>query len=255
MPRKGEYIDRIGEKYISSDGYNAEIIEYFGWDNCTIQFDDGSIFKNKNYASIKNGKFKNPFTPSVCGVGFLGVGSNNCQANNEIIEIHETWSGILKRCYDKKFLVKYPTYIGCSVDEKWYNYRNFAKWFNENWKPYMDSSWNLDKDILARGNKIYSPETCCFVPQEINKLFTKRQNNRGEYPIGVSKLGNRFVSQCESDKKASRHLGVFDTPEEAFQAYKTAKEAHIKEVADKWKDKIIEECYNAMYNYKVEITD
>jgi uncharacterized iron-regulated protein len=50
-------------------------------------------------------------------------------------------------------------------------------------------------------------------------------------------------------------LGYFDTIEEAFQAYKTTKEEHIKEMANRWKDKISEECYRALYNYQVEVTD
>ena len=112
----------------------------------------------------------------------------------------------------------------------------------------------LDKDILLKGNKIYSPETCCFVPQEINNLFIKRLRGRGKYPIGVSLNKGKYFSEI-SCGNTRISLGYFDTPQEAFQAYKTAKEAYIKEVADKWRGQITEQVYEAMYNYKVEIDD
>jgi len=133
-------------------------------------------------------------------------------------------------------------------------FQNVAKWQEVNWKSWMDSSWDLDKDILKKGNKIYSPETCCFVPQEINKLLCKANSIRGKYPIGVKKSGNRFEAKLYIDNNPI-YLDTFNTPEEAFQAYKIAKEAHIKEVADKWKGKITEPTYQALYTYKVEITD
>lgn len=123
-----------------------------------------------------------------------------------------------------------------------------------NWKEYMDSSWHLDKDILIKGNKVYSPDTCCLVPQEINILFVKCNINRGDLPIGVIEINGRFSSSVSKNNKI-RHLGKFNTLEEAFESYKFAKEKHIKEVADKWRDKLDPRVYEAMYNYEVEITD
>ena len=111
--------------------------------------------------------------------------------------------------------------------------------------------WHLDKDIICKECKIYSPETCAFVPADVNSLFIKNDIKRGIYPISVRKTkSQRFTSRLNG-----KHLGTFDTPEEAFQAYKTAKEEYIKEVANKWKDLISDQVYQAMYNYQVEITD
>ncbi len=52
-----------------------------------------------------------------------------------------------------------------------------------------------------------------------------------------------------------KYLGTFNTPEEAFQEYKIAKEEYVKLLADKWKPYITEPCYKALYSYEVEITD
>lgn len=118
----------------------------------------------------------------------------------------------------------------------------------------------LDKDMLYKGNKIYSPENCIFVPSRINKLLLKRQNYRGEYPIGVNyhKRDNIFEASCSiitNNNKKKIYLGRFDNSEEAFQIYKRFKENYIKQVADEYKNKIPKNLYDAMYKYKVEITD
>ena len=133
---------------------------------------------------------------------------------------------------------------------EWHNFQVFAKWFDENYKE----GFVLDKDILLKGNKIYSPDTCVFVPREINGIFTLRQNKRGDYPIGVLKNGNKFQANIVRYNKRE-YLGTFNTPEEAFQVYKVAKEDYIRHVANKWKNQITEECYQALLNYKIEITD
>ena len=147
-----------------------------------------------------------------------------------------------------------PTYRGCLVAEEWHNFQVFAKWFHENYKPEYMQNWHLDKDILVKGNKIYSPETCCFIPVEINLLLGKSKSKRGEYPIGVIKTKNRYIAVIGHEKRKI-HIGSFLTINEAFIAYKNFKEKCIKEVADKYKDQITAKTYQALYNYKVEITD
>lgn len=242
--------NRTGEKYITYQSYIIEIIEYFSNRDVTIQFEDGLILKNKVYSDIKNGKIKNPFHPTINGKGFYGIGKYT--ANDKSYYI---WKSMLNRCYDKKRQKSHFSYKNVRVCEEWHNFQNFAKWYEENWKSeHMNSSWHLDKDILIKGNKVYSPETCCFVPSEINSLFTKNNVRRGDLPIGVQKAFSKFVVYI-SKGNIRTYLGIFDTAEEAFQAYKTAKEQYIKEIADKWKYQISPKVYEVMCNYIVEITD
>lgn len=243
--------DRVGEAYTTNEGYTIKIVKYFSARNCTIQFEDGITITNRQYIDIKRGRIKNPFHKSVFDVGYFGVGKYSWKTHTKI---YNTWIGVLERCHSNKYQEKRPTYIGCIVSEEWYNFHNFAEWADKNYNPKTMQGWHLDKDILIKDNKAYSPETCCFVPNEINVLFTKRQNYRGECPIGVSKFGDKFRADLTiSNKKV--YLGLFSTPEEAFQVYKTAKETHIKQTAEKYKNKISEKTYQALINYKVEITD
>ena len=98
----------------------------------------------------------------------------------------------------------------------------------------------IDKDILEKGNKIYSPNTCVFVNNKINSIFTKHDGIRGKYPIGVFKRENGKFSASVSINGKQHKLGIFDTAEEAFVSYKEAKEKEIKRIADLYKNQIPE---------------
>jgi len=246
--------ERTGKSYQSKNFGIIKIIEYFTSRNCTIQFEDGTILKNINYDSAIRGNVKNPNQKDICGVGYLGIGKYNKKDDKKLTT---TFQSMFSRSYNLNQQKSNKSYMGSVVCEEWHNFQNFAQWFYENYNPETMEGWQLDKDILIKGNKIYSAETCCFVPSEINVLFIKSEATRGRLPIGVNlnkRRGRKYASQVNIDGKRI-HLGLFDTPEEAFQAYKTAKEKYIKEKADKWKDKIHPKVYQALYNYQVEITD
>ncbi len=189
----------------------------------------------------------------VCKYGVNDV-AKRTHVNGVSVRSYDTWTSMLKRCYSKKVHNGQPSYIGCSVCDEWLYFSNFLKWYDEN---YIEGNY-LDKDILKKGNKIYSPETCCFVPNEINVLFTKRYAKRGKYPIGISyyKNINKFRASISVNSKQMT-IGYFDDPYDAFNAYKVSKEAQIKKIAEAYykKGRIRLNVYNAMINYKVEITD
>jgi hypothetical protein len=193
---------------------------------------------------------KNLYYPKVYGIGYEGEGNYVKTIKRKHTKVYNTWSSMLERCYSEKWHIRYTTYKDCSVDKRWYNFQVFGEWFEQN---YVDG-FVLDKDILFKGNKIYSPETCCFVPQEVNTLFIKCDKVRGKYPIGVRKKGNKFYSRMSKNKEAI-FIGSFNNSEDAFQAYKIAKESYIKEVANKYKTQITEACYKALVDYQVNIND
>lgn len=229
------------------DGSIVKIVRYKNCKDITIKFNYGFEVDTR-MTCLKKDNIKHPLQKTVYNIGYIGVGKYNTSDN---LVLYDKWSGILRRCYDKK----HPTYKDATVCEEWKCFQVFAEWYEENYKPETMEGWHLDKDILVKGNKTYSPETCCFVPQEINSLFIKRDNGRGEHCIGVT-----FNKR---DKTYSTHIPIknykgkrnFKSELEAFNLYKLLKEQHIKEKADKWKDKIDLKVYQALINYKVEITD
>ena len=200
-----------------------------------------------------------------CGCARRGVRKHGvCDieiGNNEATYYaYQMWSNILKRCFNQKLRRKVATYEPCTVAEEWLVFSNFQKWFDENLRWYTgDSRIEIDKDILQKHNKHYSPETCVVVPHEINTLFTKSDCIRGPYPIGVClrKPSGKYRAELSMHSKKN-HIGYYDTPEQAFYAYKQAKEQYIKQVADEYKAKypdFPQKLYDAMYAYEVEITD
>lgn len=243
---------RVGETNINNQGELMTIIKYNGANDLYVKFEKTNKIKKGSYKEFKNGHLSDNYYPSVFGVGYIGD-TTVSEGNRKVKASYRTWANIVSRCYNKKYQDKRPTYIGCSMCEEWLCYANFEKWYNENYYQIEESRMELDKDILKKGNKIYSPETCVFVPQRINTLFTKRNNNRGKYPIGVtySKKGKKFAPQVQGYK----WLGYYNTVEEAFEVYKVNKEKLIKKIADEFKDKIPTRLYEALYSYEVEITD
>lgn len=174
--------------------------------------------------------------------------------NSSNEDYYNTWRSLLERALSKIYKKKYPTYATCSICNEWLTLSNFKKWF-ENPKNGYQEGYHLDKDILIKGNKEYSPSACCFVPQEINLLFgLKRKTNN--LPLGVMAKHDKYKAQIHINGK-KLILGTYNTPEEAFCAYKNAKERHIKETAERYfkEGKITEKVYNALMKYEVEITD
>lgn len=186
-----------------------------------------------------------------------GVGINDRSVPTRIkgkqTKEYKLWSGMLQRCYSKPYLEKRPTYIGCSVSDNFKYYHLFHAWCQIQ-IGFGKEGYQLDKDLLIKGNKVYSEDTCVFIPSVLNSILLKTAAGRGLLPIGVTKNGKGFRAQCSIDGK-EKSLGTFDTPELAFQAYKNFKEAHIKEQAEVYKDSIDPRAYQALLNYKVEIGD
>lgn len=252
--------ERLGEINISNEGYEMKIIEYKDANHIIIKFQDKHNAKvSTKYSHFKNGQVKNPYHPSACGIAYYGQGKYKSRGEDgKKTKAYITWIHMIKRCYDPYFINKNLTYIDCYVCDEWLNFQNFAEWFYKHYYEVSNEIMQLDKDILIKGNKIYSPKTCLIVPQRINDLFVKQQRKRGEYPIGVNpnKINNCLVVQCQTLEK-SEYLGCFplDKPFQAFIAYKNYKENYIKQVADEYKDLIPQKLYEALYRYKVEIND
>lgn len=253
-------INRVGETTITKEGYAITIVKYINAHNIEVQFnDDIETTKNTTYSQFKKGNICYPYHRSVYGVGYKGEGKyGSTNLNGKKTKCYETWCNMIKRCYSENYQEKRPTYENCTVCDEWHNFQNFAKWYEENYYEVDGEQMHLDKDILIKGNKVYSPETCVFVPKLINSLFTKRQSDRGELPIGVvlEKNKSRYLALCNNCiLKKQIKLGRFSQVEDAFLKYKKYKENHIKEIANLYIEKIPSNLYNAMTNYEVNIND
>ena len=252
-------IDRTGEISYNNFGSKMEIIRYNRNDDIDIYFEEYDwVFKNATYQCFKQGSIVCPYERRTYGVGYIGEGIYKTRENSKKTKTYIIWSGIVKRCYSIEG--KNVTYKNCEVCEEWLCFQNFAKWYYENYYEIKDEKMCLDKDILFKHNKIYSPDTCMFMPERINLLFTKSDKSRGDSVIGTSLKNGKYRVQChminiETGESKKEHLGYYDTQEKAFEVYKYYKEKNIKEVADYYKIHIPDKLYDALYNYEVEIDD
>jgi len=191
-------------------------------------------------------------TRLVCGIG-VNDGKYPSWFVGKAPKEYALWNSLLKRCYSLSFKKGNPTYIGCSASENFRNFSYFHEWC-QNQIGFDQEGFQLDKDLILKGNKLYSEETCLFLPRELNALITTNRVSRGSLPIGVCANQGRFLAQCGYNS-TSRYVGRFNTPEEAFAAYKRAKETFIKLQAEKWKAHIDPRAFAALMAYEVQITD
>lgn len=252
-------IDKTGEIAFNNSGQQMKIVEYVTNKEIYIKFLGYQNIIKATYNNFKNGRISNPFSKTVKGIGYLGVGKYKTKEFGKETKVYSTWKHMISRCYDKNRhsnSFNDRVYKDVVVCEEWHNFQNFGEWFDRNYYEIEGEMMELDKDILLKGNKIYCQQFCVFVPKSINSIFTNATKNRGEHPIGVWKHKNRFECGCRNIFKNKQvFLGSFLTPDQAFQAYRDYKEKYIKEVAEHYKDKIPKKLYEAMYKYEVEITD
>lgn len=253
--------NRVGETNVNHQGCLMKIVEYNSNNNMVIEFQDKYKARiHCIYQAFCNGQVKNPYYPQVCGVGMIGI-KYHAKPNGKMTKEYSTWKSMLHRCFDIKHKEKYIEYKDIICCEEWLLYENFYEWLHEqpNFNKWLNSKrWAIDKDILVKNNKIYSPETCCLVPQNVNSLFTNRNRLRGDLPIGVQRVNKCYRAACKNPfTNRQEKLNCCSTAIESFLTYKIYKENIIKQVAEieYSKGNITEKCYNAMLNYEVEITD
>lgn len=187
------------------------------------------------------------FRKPICGVAVN---------DGEISEIHtrvyQIWHSMIKRTCDDKTKTKHKGYEKTRVCTEWLSFNAFKSWVESPDSGYKED-YELDKDILGGGLDIYSPETCCFVHPRINKLLIHRKGRGSKLPLGVSRCGNKFSAYCSHGHKII-NLGTFATPEDAFEAYKSDKEAYIKQVAQEYFDNgnMHKRIYDALMKYEVK---
>lgn len=252
---------RIGEERLNNQGCLMKIVEYIDCDNIVVEFQDEKAAKiNSQYSHFLKGQIKNPYYPSVFGVGVIGV-KYPVWADGKMIREYIMWRGMLERCFSERFKNKHQSYKDAICCDEWLLYESFYEWLHnqENFDKWNDGNrFALDKDILIKGNKFYYPKGCCLVPINVNSLFTKSNAIRGIEPIGVKKHGKKYQASCHNPfTNKMEFIGTYPTTEDTFIAYKNYKEDIIKQVAKEEYNKgnITKECYNAMMNYEVEIDD
>lgn len=256
-----KYLERIGEERLNKQGCLMKIVVYNNTNNIIVEFQDRyRATAHTKYQAFIAGEVKNPYCPSVYGVGIVG-NKYPLKVNGKETKEYVIWRGIIQRCYHQKCKEQHPTYKNVTCCDEWIYFENFYEWIHsqDNFDRWLNGErWAIDKDIICKGNKIYSPDTCCLVPMNVNSLFVRASLKKDRYPIGVTKQRGAFVSVCRNPlTNQKEYFGRHQSLIQAFLSYKNAKESYIKQVAKEEYNKgnITKKCYDAMMNYEVEIDD
>lgn len=213
---------KIGDKRVSTTGLEYQLCGFEVVDKVkrfNIKFTDTGYTKLVQCGDFVRGSIKDLLSPSIVSVGYIGVGQYT--SNGDDVVCYQTWNDMLKRCYSPKSESDAKIYYKVAVAPTWHNYQVFAEWFYSN---YTDG-YRLDKDLLVIGNKEYSPDTCCFVPIEVNSFLTGK-TGRGIYYCNRRK---KWVAECcigkirPNGKKRSTRIGTYKDEMDALAAYKKVK--------------------------------
>lgn len=238
--------ERLGEVRLNKYGTPMKIIQYTNAGDITIEFqDEHKVRVNTTYSNFQK-SVNNPYDIRVCGKGYIGEGKFSYQENLVINKVYDIWKIMLSRCYDELQRGHNMAYEDCEVCEEWHNLQNFGKWYEDNYYNVGDGKrMHIDKDIIIKGNRIYSPETCLLVPQRINMIFMKKNRKVDpDLPQGIRRCVGGFMVSYNTE-----YLGIFTELNDAIDVYLKAKRLHIKEVVEDYGDSLPEKVQKVLLSW------
>lgn len=241
---------QAGQVFETNEGGSCTVLVYKNASHVEIRFNDSyGLLATVRTGDLRKGKVKNPYHPSVHGVGFIATGLFKRSIEGRLTREYKIWSGMIRRCYWDGAKQKFPAYVDCTVHKDWHNFQNFAEWITS--QDHYGSNYELDKDLLTKGNKVYSSETCCLVPFYVNLLIHTSQRKTSDLPVGVRlSKGGRFSAYMTKDGKI-HSLGTYDTANQASKVYVEHKESYVKKKAIEWKSEITPRVFDALMNWTV----
>ena len=216
----------VGYKFTSKEGFEYEVIEVLKDSLRIIRTTKSPIFTTTTRTPfIRDGIVRNPYSRNVFGRGYIGEGmynSKNAKINGK--DFYDTWSKMFDRCYRGVDL----TYSNVDVCEEWYNFQNFMDYVEKTFPiGILDEKFVLDKDLLQKDSnfKIYSKDTCVWIPKRINSYIQNKRSGTNNKHKGINKDYNQWVASSTLFEKGGIKftIGYFYNLEEAINAYKEFK--------------------------------
>lgn len=214
----------------------VEVLSYRSYKDISIKFLSTGYIKRVSAYHLRSGKVRDPYHPSIYGVGYFGEGLYTSRDNKLKNKYYSIWEGMMSRCYNTNNS-KYNSYggVGVIVHPDWHNLQTFGKWFDENYREGQE----LEKDILYSGNKVYSACTCCFVPPDINRVILRKSTKykKSKLPLGVSLTSSGKYYACFGIKGKTKDLGRYSREDIAHAVYIVNKQSYINSLVAYFYDK------------------
>lgn len=234
---------RVGDTFPTMEGYIAIVVEIHNALSIVISYNDSHPYTFiVRLEHLKNGRIKNPFHPTSFGIGYLGVGQYVTSINDVRTVEASVWYSMLRRCYCSDEWERRPSYENAKVCTEWHNFQNFAHWYCT--QPEYGFGYQIDKDILYPGNRLYSPMTCCMVPLDINNAMQIR--GKGYH------IDQRRNNYCVTFRE--KYVGAYSTEQEAQHVYIECRRQHIINLAHQWEKCISTKVYDAMLDFADDLS-
>lgn len=238
------FANGVCEEYPTNEGDVAVVLEYHSYECVYVTFKDENTPKDFRLkcqlGELRKGRVKNPFKRQSHGVGYKGFGIYLTAKNGKNTNVWMMWDNMLSRCYNPKDS-SYANYGGrcVTVCKYWHSFQNYACWVYQNKRE----NFELDKDLLSPQAKMYSEETCCFLPRDINSFV------KTNLDAGVWFNGKKYVAQI-NHKGRNKIIGRYLDRQSALVAFIEEKCEVAKKLAESFKNEISNEAYSKLLNYK-----
>lgn len=247
--RDNTYIEE-GNYYTSINCGGFKVLEVISAQKVRIVFTNTGTEKVVQGSHIRAGSIRDPYARLVVGKGYVGEGSYS----QKQLKMYNCWKNMLIRCYCPDYHILYPTYMPCEVSEDWLNFQNFSGWYIKTYPKITSVRWELDKDLFSEEDKLYSENTCCWLPSQINNLLRDKVVAKGrKYLEGVfydKDRPNGYRSHIVIDGK-QKYLGTYNTQQEASDRYLEARQNNILLLAERYKNILELTTYNKLITYKL----
>lgn len=235
MSKKVERISKIsaGDIFNTNEGGSVTVIGLLKDSKVLIKHNDEFGYEVEvEKIRLLRGTIKNPYHRSVQGVGYHGVGKYKTQVNKVLDLAYKKWRGMMSRNYCYDYENKFSSYKDCYVADEWHNLQTFSDWYYK--QTGWDKGFELDKDLLSESGKVYSPETCCLIPREINTAIVSLTNS--DSVMGYHERRNGLFEVHVKCIKGS--YKSFRDKDDAINYYLSLKKITVEDLILKWEGKV-----------------
>ena len=224
----------FGTQFKTNSSGVCTVIKYENAKNVYVMFEDGTFVKATS-SNLRTGSVKNPNKPTV-----FGFGVNDANLRDPTDKRYVLWYSLIRRAYSEVYHKRKPTYKGVRVSGDWKYLSNFIRDVEQmpNFDMALSENWELDKDLLGGNQRLYSKDTCCFLPRELNTLFTNESNKGLKKGVFYNKRLGKFTASINRGGKGRSHIGVYLTEDEAHYNYCKEKQKHLDSLILKYEDKL-----------------
>ena len=221
--------------------------------NATIRYlDKFSHEQTLALRSARLGITRNPYAPTLAGVGYIGSGKYmSSVSRGTYTREYMLWAGLIRKYYDRKKVDITQSKYNKNVCPEWHNFQTFADWV-VSLGYYDDQLFSLNTTLLADESNVIGPDTTCFIPDVlVGHLVRTKPRRVSTLPMGIILPTRcaRYLVQIKCYGKSqpiAKCVDIF----EAISIHKHAKEEHVKEVANLYRHELEPRVYDALMSWK-----